>query len=632
MSQYSSYHAGELAVQERAGESRMARVNGGALSDRIPAGAIPFLAQQPMVVAASTAADGSVWASLLVGEPGFVRADDALTLNVDLSRPRSASDDPLWSNLERDHDVGLLLIELSTRRRLRVNGRAVFEADGRQLRIEVGAAYPNCPKYIQRRAWSRSPMDPGRSDSCQGREGVVLDDRQRQWMTSADTLFVASAAEKQGADASHRGGRPGFVRMIAPQTLRVPDYGGNSMFNTLGNFQVNPHAGLAFIDFESGWLLQITGRVAIRWDLDDPQALSGGTGRFWDLEVMRWRESALPLRLTWEFVDYSPFNPGPAATSGHLPLQVVEVRQVDARIKRFRLRAFDDAALPGFSAGAHLPVSLPIGSQASEWRHYSILSDPLERSYYDIAVSNASGSRGGSRYMHESLRAGDQISAAVPRNDFPLDPTARHSILIAGGIGITPILGMLRHLAAAGDSYELHYSAKRASGLAFRSEIERIAGNRAFFYATREEGDTRMPLDDLLGVCAADTHVYVCGPRTLIDGVRDTARANGWRDAQIHFESFGVAPLRNDRAIAVELVRSGTSVIVPAELSILDSLLDAGIEVPHGCKRGECGLCITTVLHGEPDHRDFCLAPDERKQALCVCVSRATSERLVLDR
>jgi vanillate O-demethylase ferredoxin subunit len=209
--------------------------------------------------------------------------------------------------------------------------------------------------------------------------------------------------------------------------------------------------------------------------------------------------------------------------------------------------------------------------------------------------------------------------------------SARHSILIAGGIGITPILSMLRRQLRDRGSFELHYSAQRWSDLVFREDIEALAGERANFYATRESDGTRIPLDDVLAVPRADTHVYVCGPRRLIVSVRDAARANGWNEEQIHFESFGAAPCSDDRAITVELARSGRSIDVPADRTILDSLLDAGVDVPHECKRGECGLCATAFVEGEPDHRDLCLTPAERQQSLCVCVSRAKSSTLVLD-
>ncbi|MBI5039672.1 MAG: pyridoxamine 5'-phosphate oxidase family protein, partial [Gammaproteobacteria bacterium] len=143
------------------------------------------------------------------------------------------------------------------------------------------------------------------------RRGSLLTPDQQTWIGQADTLFVASAHPEYGADASHRGGKPGFVEVMSPRCLRIPDYAGNSMFNTLGNFECFPHAGLAFVDFEHGRLLQLSGRPAIRWDVADSYRRTGGTGRFWDLEIEAWQESKLALQLNWEFLDYSRFNPEP---------------------------------------------------------------------------------------------------------------------------------------------------------------------------------------------------------------------------------------------------------------------------------------------------------------------------------
>jgi ferredoxin-NADP reductase len=459
----------------------------------------------------------------------------------------------------------------------------------------------------------------------------MLTSEHRGWIARADTLFVASAHPEQGADASHRGGRPGFVQFLDSQTLRIPDYAGNNMFNSLGNFESFPHAGLAFVDFEQGRLLQLTGRPVIHWDIADPDGRTGGSGRFWDFEVEAWRESALALRLEWEFLDYSPLLPQQTHSAGDLVLQVAEIHQETDRIKRFRLRAFDDAALPTFTPGAHLPVTLELETGERVQRHYSILSAPDATDYYEIAVLNETRGRGGSRHLHESVRAGDQLMSGQPRNEFPLADTAEHSILIAGGIGITPILSMLRSLQAHSQSRELHYSARRWSDLAFRRDIEDLVGDRARFYASQEPGGSRMDLQAILSQPDAGVHIYACGPRRLITSVRDAAADNGWPTEQIHFESFGAAPTAEDRAITVTLARSGTALTVPATRSILDTLLDAGHAVPHDCKRGECSLCTTQVLEGVPEHRDLCLDNNERKESMCVCVSRARTGHLTLD-
>ena len=251
-----------------------------------------------------------------------------------------------------------------------------------------------------------------------GRRGSLLTPEHQAWTEPANTLFVASAQPQRGADASHRGGKPCFVQVLTPRTLRIPDYAGNSMFNTLGNFASFPHAGLTFVNFEHGCLLQLSGRPVIRWDLADPNWRTGGTGHFWDFGIEAYQESTLALRLEWEFLDYSPFIPEQKHPADDLALQVTEIHQETDRIKRFRLRAFDDAELPAFTPGAHLPLTLDLGTGERVLRHNSILSAPQSRNYCDIGVLNETHSRGASRHLHEGIRVGDQPVSSQPKNEF----------------------------------------------------------------------------------------------------------------------------------------------------------------------------------------------------------------------
>jgi predicted pyridoxine 5'-phosphate oxidase superfamily flavin-nucleotide-binding protein len=304
------YHDGERQVQARAGEVAGARHNGRAVADSIVRGALPFLARQPMVVAGSAATDGALWASVLFGEPGFLSAPDPRTVELDPHRMAVEARDPFWRNIQSDPRVGLLAIELSTRRRLRINGPLYPWPGTDRLRLDVVESYPNCPKYIQRRHLKglQKPADSVR----EVRQGTTLGEGEIHRIRRTDTLFVASAHPDpvQGQlDASHRGGPPGFVEVLGDRTLRVPDYAGNSMFNTLGNLQLNPRAGLAFLDFEGGRTLQLTGRAEIRWDLDDPAGVTGGTRRFWDFHLDRWLELPVPVAMEWEFLEASPHLP-----------------------------------------------------------------------------------------------------------------------------------------------------------------------------------------------------------------------------------------------------------------------------------------------------------------------------------
>jgi ferredoxin-NADP reductase/predicted pyridoxine 5'-phosphate oxidase superfamily flavin-nucleotide-binding protein len=627
------YHKGELAVQERAGVAQAARASSGALRDSIPAGALYFIREQTMVVAGSLDAAGGVWASVLFGTPGFLRAVDERILILDRRACHTATGDPLWDNLQSNPGIGLLLIELETRRRLRINGRIRTVTDSRCV-IDVERAYANCPKYIQRRRLQLDePSDEG--SKALYRQGRQLDAARQAWIERADTFFVASAHPEQGVDASHRGGYPGFVKVLNPHRLRVPDYAGNNMFNTLGNFAGYPHAGLVFIDFERGHLLQLSGVPELRWDLTDAAGETGGTARYWEFEVECWRETVLPVRPGWQFLDYSPFSPQPdnhaSKAQPTLDLRVERAWHETARVKAFRLVAADGSELPPVEAGAHLPVRVRDGN--GEWveRCYSLSSDPADRSHYRIGVLAETDGRGGSLYLHNSLRTGDRLQARRPENAFPLETRAGYSILLAGGIGITPLLSMMHALKAKGRPFELHYSARHTRDLAFRQEILALTGGKARFYASGEPDAARLRLQAILANPVPGAHLYVCGPRRMIVAVRDLSRANGWPAEQIHFESFGAGITPHDRELTITLARSGRVVRVPPSRTVLDVLLDEGLGVPHECQRGECSLCATRVIEGEPEHRDLCLNTEERKNSMCVCVSRARSGSLTLD-
>jgi predicted pyridoxine 5'-phosphate oxidase superfamily flavin-nucleotide-binding protein len=306
MNVHSSFHQGERAVQERAGESAIADRNIAVLSDTVIAGARPFIAKQFMAVLASIDAEGQVWSSLVFGKPGFLHTDSGRSILIDLPEKERDLADPLWENLAFQPDIGMLFIELGSRRRYRVNG-TVQQLDARGAEVAIREAYPNCPKYIQRRHLRQlgEPALP-----VQAAHGTVLRGTVEDIIRQADTVFVASRHADSGADASHRGGNPGFVKVVDETTLRIPDYHGNSLFNTLGNITADPHAGLCIPDFIHGQLLQLTGTASVHWDQDDPDNETGGTRRYWEFKVQKWILRDTPQPLEWEYLDASPFNPG----------------------------------------------------------------------------------------------------------------------------------------------------------------------------------------------------------------------------------------------------------------------------------------------------------------------------------
>ena len=298
------FHEGELAVQQRAGATAQGQNSGRMISDKIIPGAIKFVRKQPFIVVGSVDEAGNVWASIVVGQNGFMVAD-AKSLDIDVTQAQRIDADPIWSNVLNDSQVGLLVIDLRSRARLRVNGRATFKSKD-QLHVAVQQAYPNCPQYIQRRNYRPQIFERLSTESTTGESPTQAHEA---LLAKADTLFIATQHPASGIDASHRGGNPGFIQQISPTRLRVPDYAGNGIFNTLGNVSVNPRAGLIIPDFELGRTLQLTGRATVLWDIDDPRNVTGGTGRYWEFEIERWVqiENALPGAI--EFLDYSPHNP-----------------------------------------------------------------------------------------------------------------------------------------------------------------------------------------------------------------------------------------------------------------------------------------------------------------------------------
>jgi len=300
------FHPGELKVQALAGETQIASRNGRLIADKIPNGALKFVDKQPFVLAASLDQERNIWVSMLAGQPGFVQAESPQVVRLNTEHLVSAENDIFWTNVAEHPSVGLLFIELATRRRLKVNGPVTFAPEGSGLQVQVQECFPLCPRYIQRR--EVAVTSTSRQANAAAETGVHFNDALKSWISSADTLFVGSGHDDGHIDVGHRGGNPGFVQIPDERTLRIPDYNGNSMFNSLGNFTINPRAGLLFVNYETGETLQLTGHAELDFTAPDEDDTTGGTGRYWQFHLHHWRRQASLAGLTWTFLDYSPFN------------------------------------------------------------------------------------------------------------------------------------------------------------------------------------------------------------------------------------------------------------------------------------------------------------------------------------
>ncbi|MEU9280699.1 pyridoxamine 5'-phosphate oxidase family protein [Streptomyces sp. NPDC048342] len=293
-----AYHHGERIAQERAGLLDNADFSSAAIGSAIPGIARDFLAEQPVIVIGGTDANGDVWASQLTGEPGFISAPGPTSLDIAAVPPPG---DPLHEPLTRPTHLGMLAMEPTTRRRMRMNGTAHPTPGG--LHVTLDQVYANCPKYIQKREPTKRPTSPAAP-----RHSHELSAGQVAFLTTADTFFIATADQDGNADASHRGGNPGFLQTLGPTRLRWPDYAGNAMFNTLGNLQVNPHAGLLVPDWTTGTLLQLTGTATVDWNPDHADAVPGAQ-RIVEFTIHHVVQTDHASPLSWSTPQYSRFNP-----------------------------------------------------------------------------------------------------------------------------------------------------------------------------------------------------------------------------------------------------------------------------------------------------------------------------------
>ena len=296
------YHSGELSVQKLAGQEIAAQRNSRIVRTTIPKGAVAFLKSLSLLIVASVDERGKVWSSLLTGEPGFIDVEDEVTITI-YSKP--VLSDPLNKNLITGSEIGLLAIDFSKRMRMRMNGKGYFDEDRRMV-VKTEQVYGNCPQYIHKRILSPNAAFQRFQKSEQ--RGLSLNDEQQVWIQKSDTFFIGSSNSEGKVDVSHRGGAPGFIKILDEKTLLIPDYSGNSMFNTLGNIYSNPSSGLLFIDFDSGHSLQLTGKSEIIWDMKEIAVFPEAERivRF-EIEEVLFTENNTQLR--WDFMEFSPSIP-----------------------------------------------------------------------------------------------------------------------------------------------------------------------------------------------------------------------------------------------------------------------------------------------------------------------------------
>lgn len=486
----------------------------------------------------------------------------------------------------------------------------------------------------------------------------LISEREAQFITARDSFYMASVSETGWPYVQHRGGPVGFMKVLDEKTIGFADFSGNRQYVSTGNLRRDNRVSLFFMDYPNKTRLKLLGRVReistddweqlAQLEVDDYRA-EVERGFIIDVEGFDWNcPQHITPRYTESYVEelsaplkaenaalkanqeLSPSYPS-AIGEGSFELVISGVRQLTPRVRAFELRDPNGTELPQITAGSHIriPVLLPSGETVT--RHYSICSNPARRDIYEIAVLQEEEGGGGSQAIHMQFGLGLILRCELPDNFFPLHTDNRPAILIAGGIGITPIKSMAQALMARSVSLQLHYAGRSANDMAFRDRLEREMGELISVYQS-DKGE-RLDIHHTLSMAQGDAVIYVCGPGRLIDAVVNTARELKIDDERIRFERFSTEHHATDRPITVELSRSGMSLEVSADQSILDAVLEAGVDAPYSCRTGNCKTCAVTVLAGDPEHRDFVLSETEREQShmMCPCVSRASSEKLILD-
>ncbi|WP_219339657.1 pyridoxamine 5'-phosphate oxidase family protein [Luteimonas salinisoli] len=671
----SHFHAGELAIQRRLGVAeRMDAIARKVVRDHMPDQHRTFFAQLPFLVAASVDRHGDPAITLLAGMPGFAHSPDATFLQIDRMPDPS---DPVAEGWVPGEPVGLLGIELHTRRRNRMNGILVRDESGR-LGVAVGQSFGNCPQYIHARGleFVRDPAQAWQGDIESGQD---LDEAAREMIEAADIFFVGSHTEQgeQGArsvDASHRGGKPGFVR-VRGNRLTIPDFAGNLHFNTLGNFLLNPKAGLVFVDFATGDMLHLSGDVVLDFEAEEVRSFQGAE-RLWHVDIRRWtrRRGAFALRgrdgevspnslMTGSWEQSDARREAERIRGQWRDFRMVEVVQESSVVKSFWLEPVDTAGPWLHQAGQYLPVRLKLpGDERPTSRVYTLSAAPSD-GRYRISVRKQGVF---SAHLHDGCRAGDVIQAQAPRGEFVVDALEqRPLVLISAGVGITPMIAMLRHVVHEGvrkrrmrRTWFIHGS-RSVAERAFAGELRQLAeathGAVRVVQVLSDPGEGsvegvdyhakgRIDLALLQAVLPfGDFDFHLCGPPDFMQSVYAQLRSAHVPNERIYAEAFGPAGIRRDNqaglppaatgSVEVLFARSGKEARwMPGSGSLLDLAEAHALTPPYSCRSGACGSCRHALAQGSVTYPSKPRAPcGDDEVLLCQALPMQGSEPLIIE-
>ncbi len=542
-SRTSPFHRGEHMAQARLGVRVIEHWARKVVRDHMPDQHRDFHTSLPFLVMAARDAQGRPWATLVEGPDGFVTAPDTKTLSIAALPARG---DALHNALRPQNDIGILGIELATRRRNRVNGRA-GRVTPTGFDFHVDQTFGNCPQYIRERTWTRAESSgPGQTT-----RGQRLTSDQTRWIETADTFFIASGFREGGdspafgMDASHRGGDRGFVKVLDDRRLRFPDYAGNNHFNTIGNLLLNPKAGFLFVDFESGSLLQLTGTASIEWDSDEIAQVHGAR-RLVTLEIDELVETRSAVSLRWN-----------SDAESVRSIRLIEKIRESADVTSFVFEARDGGPLAGFEPGQHLPIELEVPGISEPMRRTYSLSNGPDEHHYRITVKREQKGIA-SRFLHDHLEPGAIINSGRPAGDFVMNCDRCPLVLVSAGVGVTPMLSILNKVAGERGNRPVWFihGARDGQHHPLAGEVRDLAARRpgitthvAYSQPTPEDEigvdfDTHGRVDAALLAQLIDdagAHYFLCGPVGFMAEMQTDLERRGISPVHIHTESFGPA-------------------------------------------------------------------------------------------
>jgi ferredoxin-NADP reductase len=491
----------------------------------------------------------------------------------------------------------------------------------------------------------------------------LLSQQEADYIHARDSFYMASVSETDWPYVQHRGGPIGFLKVIDEKTIGFADYTGNKQYVSTGNFKKNDRVSLILMDYPNRRRLKILGRISIICEddtttlamlEDDNYRVKIERGFIIHIEAFDWNcpkhitpkytetdieKMLAPLVAENESLKTSQSDHGVSSAlpypmnlgDGPLNLVITAIRQLTDNVRAYELRSATKEQLPPVSAGSHISIPVQLKNGTVITRQYSICSNPARRDIYEIAVQKEADGKGGSQAVHDNFTLGLQLNCQPVKNHFPLQLDERPVVLIAGGIGITPIKAMAQALKANGKYFQVHYAGKSRDTMPFLDRLEREFNTDINCYFS--DANNRLDINAIIANAPPNAMFYLCGPDRLISAFTLSAKQQFIVPERIHSERFSTTISTDAKPITITLKQSNKTIEVSEKTTLLDALLEADVAIAFSCQTGSCKSCVVKVLNGEAEHFDMVLTEQEKKieNLMCPCVSRAKTSHLTLD-